>query len=322
MSEFADQAAAAADEAYRKTLLGQQGLSAQLAGLGLQGAQAGLEDALRRFGIGAQLGTDTMRIAAQREGLGYQAASDALARAAAREGLGYQGMEGALRQAAAREALGAQIIPEAFRTGVARMDPLLRLAQAGMQGELSGMQLGAGLLDQFNRGRMAASTGAQDLLGRQMTAALQGGTLYRDILGAQGTLGGNILQAILAGPRLGLDIGTAITGAIRQANPYDLASRWASDWYGRSQGSLLQLYSPWMQAYSGALGDATKIGMPSGIQPEQKWWTPIGQAAGQALGGVLGTRLGGSRGSAQVQLSNPWEAPPPGYGSVIPSWEP
>ena len=286
MAEFADAAAAAADEAARKALLAQQGLSADLARMGLTGAGMGLDDATRRLLAGIGLGTDALRIASSREGMGYNAALESLARAGSREALGYNAMLDTIGRAISREGLGAQMVPSAVQAGVSRMEPLLRLAQAGLGHELQAMGLGSSMLDQYNQARHRAGSGFSDVLRSQQGYTINAGQLLNQFLNSQAGALGNIFDYSLRLPYTGAQIGRMINESVQGANPYSLGSGWLSNWRSDASRNLLNLYGPAMSGYQGIVTGVTSPFFPSGVRPESPWQGPLLGAVGRGITGM------------------------------------
>jgi hypothetical protein len=291
LAEFEDQMGRAADEAALKASLSQQGLVGDLAKAGLSGALSANEDATRRLLTALGIEPDILRVAAQREGLGYNAMSDALQRALGYAGIGANAMSDAGRLAATREGLGYSALPSMYNAGTARMEPLLRLAQAGAQNELARMQLGGSLLEQFNRGRLAAGSGFGSLLGNQQQYAINAGNLLSNLLQQQAAGGRYLGDLALAGGQFGLGLGRALNADIWQYNPYQLGSDWLSKWHGGAMSGLINLYNPMIQSAYGLYEGSTRPYIPGSIEPRPNPWSILSGAAGGAANRLgYGTR--------------------------------
>jgi hypothetical protein len=282
LAEFEDEMARAADEAALRALLSQQGLVGDLARTGLTGALSANEDATRRLLTALGISPDILRVASQREGLGYSSMSDALQRALGYAGIGSSSMSDAGRLAVSREGLGYSSLPSMYNAGTARMEPLLRLAQAGAQNELARMQLGGSLLEQFNRARLAAGSGLGSLLGNQQQYTINAGNLLGNLLQQQSAGGRYLGDLALAGGQFGIGLGRSLNADIWQYNPYQLGSDWLNKWHSGSQAGLINLYNPMIQSAYGLYESSTRPHVPGSVGPRPSPWSILSGAASGA----------------------------------------
>lgn len=267
LAEFSDAAAAAADEEARKALLSQQALSADLSKLGVNAMGAAIENIARNLGLGLSGTAELLRAAAQREGLGYNAMSEALQRAVAREGLGFDAAGRASQLAAGREELGYRMIPTAVSAGTGHMEALLRGGLGAMERELDALRLGGSLLGQYNQGRLAGATGLGGLLNQQQNYALNLGQFGANLRNMQGGFYKDLATLGLQGGQFGLNLGQALNADIRATNPFSTGFNAAGNLYSGASGGLINLYNPWMNAYSSFSRDSWNYEMPNNVRP-------------------------------------------------------